>query len=99
MKIPTSFMLHGQRVTVKFDDRLCDKHDHVGQARHRENRILLQSINPSFSRDNSQQEQWFCHELTHFILNHMSSKLNDDESFVDSFAHLLHQALTTAEYE
>ena len=44
------------------------------------------------------QEQTFCHELVHWILNVMSEDEKHDEQFVETFSMLLHQALTTMEY-
>lgn len=38
----------------------------------------------------------FCHELTHALLDMMNNDLSKDEAFVDTFAGLLAQALTTS---
>jgi hypothetical protein len=43
-------------------------------------------------------EHTLCHEMTHAILYCMNNDLYDDEVFVDTFAGLAHQALTSAEY-
>jgi hypothetical protein len=43
-------------------------------------------------------ETTYLHELTHALLDGLSNKLTEDEAFVDQFAHLLHQALTSAKY-
>jgi len=41
----------------------------------------------------------YLHELTHGILTVMNHPLNDDETFVDLFSGLLHQALVTAKFK
>jgi hypothetical protein len=40
----------------------------------------------------------FFHELTHAVLTAMGHPLNTDESFVDNFSGLLHQAFESARY-
>jgi len=100
MKIPKSFQLYGQTIHVKEYDTLVAESGNVGQARFRENEIALQSIDKGYKADKSQQEQWFMHELVHFVLSGSSQPtLGDNEPFVDTLAHLLHQALSTAKYK
>ncbi len=97
--IPTSFQLHGQTVTVRWDETLNSKDDARGLASFRGNEIRLQPRTDSVPAINCDIEQAFCHEMVHWILHQMDHKLNDNEAFVNLFANLLHQALTTAEYE
>jgi Zn-dependent peptidase ImmA (M78 family) len=47
----------------------------------------------------SYKEYVFLHELTHQILNTISSPMRSNERFVSAFASALHQALKTMEYE
>lgn len=99
MKIPKSFSLFGQVITVHHNDGLAHANDTTGEARFRSNAIYLQSNTNGYPVPHSKIEQTFFHELTHFMLHAMSSdRLNKDEVFVDTFASLLHQALTTAKY-
>lgn len=100
MRIPRSFQLHGLTIKVVYKDDLLEIHDSVGMAHYRTSEIYLQSLSKQINRTKESQEQWFCHELVHFILQKMGkNKLQGDESFVDVFASLLHQSLTTAKYE
>jgi len=99
MKIPTQIQLHAQTIKTVYDDNLMDNHDCVGEARYRKNEIALQTLSNTTARPITQQEQWYCHELVHHILNQMGKdELDKDEAFVDLFANLLHQALVTAKY-
>lgn len=99
MKVPKSFSLHGQRIAVTMVDHLSSENNALGEARILKNEIALQQNTNGFSLPQSQIEQTFFHELTHFILHHMGQDdLCAEEAFVDGFAALLHQALTTAEY-
>jgi hypothetical protein len=94
-----SFQLHGQTINVIWDEALQNKTDARGEAHLRNNEIHLQSHTDSVPTPISDIEQAFCHELVHWVLNQMNHKLNNNEPFVNLFASLLHQALTTAEYE
>jgi hypothetical protein len=44
-------------------------------------------------------EQTFLHELVHAVLFCMNNSLYENEEFVDTFAGLAHQALTSAKYD
>jgi hypothetical protein len=54
------------------------------------------NIDPSASPHDWIMQAYF-HELTHWILHVMSHPLQNDEAFVDMFAHLLYQALKSGE--
>jgi predicted SprT family Zn-dependent metalloprotease len=96
MKIPKEFKLFGQTIKVKFDNRLIQKNETLGEAHHRTNEIFLQPNVDGVKRDKSQIEEIFLHELVHFILDKMGEgKLAGNEKFVAGFAKLLHQALKT----
>jgi predicted SprT family Zn-dependent metalloprotease len=45
----------------------------------------------------SKKEEIFCHELTHWVLFKMGSKLESDEDFVCMFGSLLNQAIKSVE--
>lgn len=100
MKIPKSLQLHGQTIKVVHDNQLEHMTGSIGEARYRENQIVLQPNNKGINFPETKLEQVYCHELIHFILQHMDKRtLRDDEGFVEPFAQLLHQALTTAKYQ
>ena len=101
MKIPKKFKLFGETITVEYVLDLIEKHERMGQAIYRENKIQLLDIdNDTYStKPTVHIEQTFFHELIHFILTKMNlNDLSADEKFVDVFASLLHQAMTTMEY-
>lgn len=100
MNIPKRFKLFGQTIEVEMQEYLNDKSDCRGQTKYRENKIYLQMIDGKYySRPVENLDQTFCHELVHWILYLMHEKLEEDEKFVEVFSSLLHQALTTAQYE
>jgi predicted SprT family Zn-dependent metalloprotease len=100
MRIPTRFKLLGRTITVENDPQLIFTEGATGMAHYRTSRIRLQPHcyeQPVLADD---REKTFLHELVHHILVNMEQpKLNDDEKFVNLFAGLLHQALTTMEYD
>ena len=62
--------------------------------------IKLTPISPAHPIPDSSIEHTFIHELVHMCLYHTEQyELGKNEGFVDAFAGLLHQALTTMEYE
>ena len=98
MKIPSSFYLHGQKINVVRVDHIGSENGTLGEARLAKNEIAIQNNANGFSRQPSQIEQTFWHEVVHYILVHMGQdELTAEEAFVDGFAHLLHQAITTME--
>lgn len=100
LRIPTSFQLFGQTITVRYDPTLVHETDCVGSSRYRHNTILIQPSQAGQDRLQSQIEQTFCHELVHYILRFLNEDdLNKSEKFVDLFAGLLHQTFTTMTYE
>lgn len=101
-KIPTRFKLLGQTINVVFDASLfVEKDGYRGFASYRLNEIQLK---PGLKKDLT--ERAFCHELTHFIIYHAEAALSgkedyphQDEGFIELCGGLLHQALTTFEYD
>ncbi len=107
MKIPKRFKLFGQTIEVSYDPTLVNELDWTGAASYRKNTIRLMPDCEAHPRSPDQIEHTFLHEMTHHILYYAGgawqggerSKMHQDEQFVDNFAGLLHQALTTMEYE
>lgn len=108
MKIPTRFKLMGKTVVVQYDKNIFHNDDRHGIASFRKDTIVLQSRCEGINYSQANIELTFLHELVHHISYHAGSTIqhkmgNDylyrDEGFVDLFANLLHQALTTMEYE
>ena len=99
IRIPKSFQLFGQTITVHFVSHLASENGNIGEARLGENKIYLQD-NVEGRRMNKEQIEWvFLHELIHTILSHMGEdELTQDEQIVDSISRLLHQALKTMKY-
>lgn len=93
LMIPSSFKLLAHRIRVKsIPAAEWEYEDHVGSYNAVEQTILLRDDGGTLPGHT------FCHELTHAILTSMGHPLNDQESFVDNFSGLLHQALTTTTY-
>lgn len=95
MTIPAEFQLHGQTIHVTLDKAMLQRADALGEAVYRTNTICLSPTSETWLIARDRLEQVFLHELVHFILFSMNSKLHKDEDFTDLFASLLHQALTT----
>lgn len=99
MQIPKVFELFGQTITVEFVDDLVEEHEAYGLAILKKNTIQLQTSNAGIKRPDTQIEQTFLHELTHYIYSAMGeAKLHDNEKHIELFSQLLHQALTTQKY-
>ena len=104
MRIPKTFKLYGQTFTVEYNPALSHNDDVHGWARYRENKIVLQPSTPSTPITQEFLEHTFFHELMHHILylsgeDQYDPPLHKQECFVDRIAGLLHQAMTTAEYD
>ena len=100
MKIPKRFKLMGQTIEIVYDASLNDVDDNVGQTRYRRNQIVLQSHVEGVFRLPSSIEKTFLHELFHWLF-HMAGEeeLRNNERLIAVLAGLLHQAMTTMEYE
>lgn len=100
MKIPKRFKLFGHTIEVVQDHSLRFRENCNGEARYRTRTIMLSPSAPNYPRIQSDIEHTFLHELTHWILHELNEiDLRNNEKFVDTFAGLLHQALTTSEYK
>lgn len=84
------FKLFGETYKVKELVKI-DKEDSMGEYDPFKNTVKVKK-----GLNQEQKEQALLHEQVHCILDNLGYyKLNDDESFVDSFAKALHQILTT----
>lgn len=100
MKIPTRFKLLGHTIEVKKDDEMFFHKQSYGQCCFEGKWIKLVHPAPKHPVTQTSLEHTFIHELVHLCLYHTEqSQLNDNERFVDSLAGLLHQTLTTMEFE
>lgn len=100
MKIPKRFKLFGKTITVKINQKAMDDDDLRGQAKYRKDEIILQDSKLGRTSTQKDTEQTFYHELTHWIFHLMSEReLDGNEKLVNTFSSLLHQALTTMEYD
>lgn len=98
--IPSSFYLFGQKIVVEYVDTLLDNESANGLSLYRKNVIHLQKNNAGIMRPDTQIESTFLHELVHFVFCMLGkNNLREDEELVDGVARLLHQAMTTAEYD
>lgn len=104
MRIPASFQLFGQTITVAYVPSAFVESDGChGFASYRLNQIQLRPDNTTYPVARDQLEQAFLHELTHLLLVRTEAAatmspdkpLHGQEGFVDLFSELLHQALST----
>lgn len=97
-RIPETFELAGQTITVKFVKDLLNTADAHGAALYRENVIQIQEPTDSCYLPDDKLKQIFLHEVTHWILFQMGhQQLNQDETFVEIFSGYLYQVLKTAQ--
>lgn len=97
-RIPKTFSLLGHVITV----RIVSKRDWEALAEDNDLEDALACWSPDSDlilikrQTREQMLHAFAHELTHAVLDMMSSKLSYDEAFVDTFGGLLAQAMDTA---
>jgi hypothetical protein len=100
MKIPKRFKLYGQTIEVIMDNHLDFNDDRRGEADYRNNKIRLQPAGSQLLHPLTHIEQAFLHELFHFIFDNAGYPDDrKDEIKIERLSNLLHQALSTAEYE
>jgi len=98
--IPKAFSLLGHRIEVVTDSSIMHSDDCVGMFEHRKQRISLMPSIGDFPIPQSTIEQVFCHELVHALFFYAEKpKLFANEELVNLLGGLLHQALTTLEYD
>ena len=104
MKIPKTVKLYGRTLTIEYDHELFHNEDAYGLAKYRTDTITLQPVTKQTPITREQLEHNYLHELMHHILynsgeDSFDPPLHKREYLVDRIAGLLHQALTTAEYD
>lgn len=107
MKIPKSFKLLGHTITVSYEPAAFYEKNRYGACSFESKWIKLCPVSPAMPVTQSSLEHTFLHELNHMILYHChglekvkgDTPLYENESFVDFYAGLLHQALTSFEYQ
>ena len=90
MNIPSQFTLGGLVWKVVWRKRIKGKYGEC--VLHKQTIHLLSGLPPELT------EQTFLHELCHAI-HYAMGKNEHNEEFIDAFATMLHQALTTAKYD
>lgn len=96
MRIPKRFKLASIPVEIEIDNDFAKKHQCAGQSLYAEQKIIIDAT----AMPIESTLETLAHEAVHWILFIMNEhKLRNNEKFVDTFAHLLTQALTTMEYE
>lgn len=94
--IPSRFTLGSVEHTVEVNETVGDdldfgQYDSVGKVK------IAKRVSTADVSD-SKMKQTFFHELTHAILITMrKDELNEDESFVNTFASFLYEAIDTME--
>ena len=104
MKIPSRFNLMGHTIKVEYQDDLVYSEGSQGLAKYAERKIVLQPRTPQTPTCDSNVEQVFCHELVHHLLElgaegDIEPPLHMRECLVDRLGSLVHQALSTFEFE
>lgn len=108
MQIPKRFKILGHSIEVAENKRLAHERNWNGAACYEECRIELLPKSEQHPLSETKTEQVFCHELSHFLLYYAGAAINhqldgkyahQNEEFVDLIGSLLHQVLTTMEYE
>ncbi|MFZ4856159.1 MAG: hypothetical protein ACOYL3_07155 [Desulfuromonadaceae bacterium] len=108
MRIPKRFKLLGHTIEVVENKRLAHERNWNGAACYDECRIELLPVSDQHPHATTRLEQTFCHEFLHFLLYYGGGAINHElsgkyahqnEELVDLLGNLLHQALTTMEYE
>ena len=101
--IPVSFHLFGEEIRVEYRVDLRYKEDWSGTAEFRQNRILLQAPSDATPTPTDKLVHTFLHELVHFLLfcaeEADEPELHTRERLVDRLSGLLHQALTTMQFQ
>ena len=96
LKIPKKFKVGGVDYEVRLVEH-CGLNDDFGFWRP-QGIIEIANQAGGYKVTDSKKSQTFLHELTHAILFTMrKDELNDDESFVNTFASLLNEAISTME--
>ena len=103
-KIPSSFKLFGETITVEYDPAMLHNEDVYGWASYRQDKIILQPRSEQIPITEEALQQAFFHEMMHHILylageESFDPPLHKREYLVNRIASLLQQALHTAEFD
>jgi len=99
MKIPKSFKLFGNTITVEFDEQLCEDREAYGLALFKEDKIILSRYAGKTKISKENIECTFFHELVHFILNKLGKdELSKNEELTEQISGLLHQYIKTQKF-
>jgi hypothetical protein len=100
MRIPKRFKLLGHTIEVTESPGMYYDRRAYGKCEWEKHTIKIVPISPSHPVDQTSIEQTFIHEMLHHCLYYTEqAALNDNENFVDMMAAMIHQCLTTMEYE
>lgn len=104
MRIPTSFKLIGKTIKVIIDDNSTRAVGDYGRAYYELDEIRFVSYKENTGMSRAVYERGIIHEVVHFLLSEIEEDginlpLFANERFVDRLAGVLHQFLTTAEYD
>jgi len=100
MKIPKRFKQYGQTIRVAYNAKILNRDEVVGLCDIKQCLIELCPSTEAAPISEGKIEQTFVHEWVHIILDSMGEReLSRNEKFVQQFAGLLHQGMTTAEYK
>lgn len=94
-KIPTQLQIGGQIINIKIDDSISYENE-LANTNNALNEIILATKckKDAIPFDTIEQSLW--HEIVHQILNKMNEfDLSGNETFVQTFSLLLHQAIKT----
>lgn len=95
MKIPKELYIAGQKITIEVDDTLSYDNE-LAATSNSDNKIKLCEIFKGDLLPDDTIEQSLWHEITHQILYKMNEfELSGNETFVQTFSLLLHQAIKT----
>ena len=95
--IPSAFKICGIDIAV---ESVPMESWHLYDPKHENQGLYFPDKGVIYIRDGlegQQKQQTWIHEVVHVVLSTMNHPLNTDEAFVDLFASLLHQVLTTME--
>lgn len=100
MQIPERFKLLGHVIEVKYDPERFFEKGSLAACSYEGKWIKLVPPSESHPITQTSLEHTFLHELLHMCIELTEQRqLNDNEKFIDTLAGLLHQAITTMEYD
>jgi hypothetical protein len=94
LRLPKTIQLAGLTITVNQIEGMVEADEVIGSTDYPSQLI---NIDPSASPHDWMMQAYY-HEKVHWILHMMMHPLQEDEKFVDMFAHLLYQSDKTATF-